>query len=359
MTTRTCPVCEHEQDHTRADCARCGWDFSPLLGTSEQVRAVLSRRLDEARTAWRQRRCNPELVPELERDPFETPEEFAARLSERPWYVGDGELQKSGYDLATRRFPLRLRNLRAWTETWLNPSDAYYLDLPRDQARSLYQRGQVWPVCATLSAFRQVRLTGLTLVAPDREFPILIETPRGTPNAHPSPCSDLDGAGAGAPGDPGSNGETDNSKRASFDFVRILSNLRYRISGSLRYVRERSIVFPLLMLATLIIGIVVALDLPAWSLQVIAVIANAVLVVDAMSRETSTNNRALWFLWRFLVNFVRCHIVAAVSVYIGLAAFALSIAGPGINPGIGSGLGLVVSFIVNYYWNSRINAASI
>ncbi|AUB80574.1 hypothetical protein [Candidatus Thiodictyon syntrophicum] len=56
MADKTCPVCGQEQEETAPACTRCNWDFSPLLGTGERVRTVLSRRLEEARTAWRQRR---------------------------------------------------------------------------------------------------------------------------------------------------------------------------------------------------------------------------------------------------------------------------------------------------------------
>jgi hypothetical protein len=129
MANKTCPVCGLEQAETAAACGRCGWDFSPMLGTAEQTRTLLAKRLEEARAAWLQRRYNPELVPELERDPFETPEEFAERLAERPWYVGEAELQKAGYDIKTGRFPLRLKSSLAWVERWLNLADSCHLEL--------------------------------------------------------------------------------------------------------------------------------------------------------------------------------------------------------------------------------------
>lgn len=55
MANRTCPVCGLEQSESATACGRCGWDFSPMLGTAEQTRTTLARHLAEAQTAWRQR----------------------------------------------------------------------------------------------------------------------------------------------------------------------------------------------------------------------------------------------------------------------------------------------------------------
>lgn len=176
MMTRTCPVCGHEQDQEMLECICCGWDFSPLLGTPEQVEARQRERLDQAQAAWRQRLYNPELIPELQRDPFETPEEFAARLAERPWYVGDGELRKAEYDIETGRFPLSIQLLQTWAKPWLDPAGSYSLNLPRDQARQLYQRGATWPLYARLAVIgSKVSLAALVAVTPDGELPVTTE----------------------------------------------------------------------------------------------------------------------------------------------------------------------------------------
>ena len=150
MTNRTCPVCGLKQAETATACGHCGWDFSPMLGTAEQTRTLLATRLDQARAAWGQRSYDPELVPALERDPFETEEEFAARLAARPWCVGQAKLEKADYDLVTGRFPLRLESVPTWAERWLSATDTYHLKLPREQARMLYEAGAVWPAYARL-----------------------------------------------------------------------------------------------------------------------------------------------------------------------------------------------------------------
>ena len=171
--TKTCPICGLEQERGTLDCTRCGWDFSPLLGAPEQVEALLRKRLDQARTAWRQRRYDPDLIPDLEHDPFETPDEFTARLAERPWYVGEGELLKAEYDIETGRFPLGIRSPRPWANPLVDPEGSFSLYLPRDQARELYQRGAKWPVYALLAVNGfQVSLADLVLLAPDCELPV-------------------------------------------------------------------------------------------------------------------------------------------------------------------------------------------
>ncbi|NCA72572.1 MAG: hypothetical protein EOM91_21435, partial [Sphingobacteriia bacterium] len=154
MMKKICPVCGLEQDQSQRDCAWCSWDFSPMLGTPEQVAALLRDRLDRARSDWHQRLDHPEQVamlmperlnetrndwpqrqgsredvPDLERDPFETMEEFAVRtgLAERPWFIGEVELLKARYDLPTGLFPLRIRSLQAWaTKRWVRDADALY-----------------------------------------------------------------------------------------------------------------------------------------------------------------------------------------------------------------------------------------
>jgi formylglycine-generating enzyme required for sulfatase activity len=182
MANKTCPVCGLEQAETATACGRCGWDFSPMLGTAEQTRALLARRLEEARAAWRQRRYNPELAPEPERDPFETPEEFAARLAERPWYVGEGELQKAGYDIMTGRFPLRFKSSATWFNRWWNAVGSCHLELPREQARALYEERVVWPVYARLGVGDgQAHFHSLVLVTRNGDIPIVMSKPKRLP----------------------------------------------------------------------------------------------------------------------------------------------------------------------------------
>ncbi len=176
MTTKICPVCGREQDQTTLDCASCGWDFSPLLGTPELVHALLQRRLEAARSAWRQRRYNPELIPALEPDPFETQEEFAKRIAERLWYVGEAGLNKAGYDIASGHFPLWLSAPKDWVNGWLKENARGYLRLPRDQAQALYQRSVAWPLYAQFAVRDgQVRFDGLVLVGPDQALPVFFQ----------------------------------------------------------------------------------------------------------------------------------------------------------------------------------------
>ena len=183
-TTNNCPVCGLEQDKDTSDCIRCGWDFSPLLGTPDQVAALLRERLDRARTAWCQCRYNPELIPVLERDPFETPAEFAARVAERPWYVGECELRKAEYDIATGRFPLQLTTIQDWAKPGSQHHEHMYLRQSRDEARELYAQSAVWPVYARLAVHDgQVKLQALEILRAGETLPVFSE---GLPEPVPS-----------------------------------------------------------------------------------------------------------------------------------------------------------------------------
>jgi hypothetical protein len=129
--------------------------------------------LEEARTAWRERRYNPELVPELARHPFETLDEFFARIAERPWYVGEAELQKAGYDIATGRFPVEVRSLRDWAGRWVDKQDPLYVTLSRDPARALYQHSPTWPLYLLMRVRDgEVRYERLVLVTADVELTV-------------------------------------------------------------------------------------------------------------------------------------------------------------------------------------------
>ncbi len=68
ISRRGCLVCKLEQTRKTPNCTRCGWDFSPMLGTTEQVEEHLRERLEAARTAWRQRCINPAPSPKPEPD---------------------------------------------------------------------------------------------------------------------------------------------------------------------------------------------------------------------------------------------------------------------------------------------------
>ena len=182
--TKACPVCDLEQDKDASDCIRCGWDFSPLLGTPDQVAALLRERLDQARTAWRQCRYNPDLIPVLERDPFETPAEFAARVAERPWYVGECELRKAEYDIATGRFPLQLTTIQDWAKPGSQHHEHMYLRQSRDEARELYAQSAVWPVYARLAVHDgQVKLQAMEILRAGETLPVFSE---GLPEPVPS-----------------------------------------------------------------------------------------------------------------------------------------------------------------------------
>ena len=96
-----------------------------------------------------------------QRDPFETPEEFQARLQtllnhfnrgarqHDPHYqAGVATLRKDGYDIAAGRFPLAIA-WRDWAKPLPKPFGAW-ITAARDDAKALWQEGAQKPVFLTL-----------------------------------------------------------------------------------------------------------------------------------------------------------------------------------------------------------------
>lgn len=147
-----------------------------MLGTPDQVAAYLHERVEQARNIWLQCRYSLEHIPVLERDPFETLDEFAAHLAERLWYVGDGELRKTGYNVENGFFPLCIQSPRTWALPLIGSNASFSLRLPRDQARDLYQRGATWPLYARLAVNGpRVSIADLVMVVTDGELSVKIQ----------------------------------------------------------------------------------------------------------------------------------------------------------------------------------------
>jgi hypothetical protein len=165
-----CPICGLSQESIGINhCRQCGWDLAanPSITHHNHVQ------IEKARQTWQQRRYNPELIPDLQRDPFETEQEFSQRLSVRPWYAGIGELQKTDYDIKTGRFPIRLKSMQAWIQSWIASINQLHLQLSRDKARYLYQQSSMWPIYAQIQVRNgQAVITTLHLATLPTELPI-------------------------------------------------------------------------------------------------------------------------------------------------------------------------------------------
>lgn len=109
-----------------------------MLGTGEAVALELKDRLARAREKWQANRYNPDIEPELERDPFETADEFAARIAARYWCAGEVMLDKNNYDIEASRFDVSF-GVKPWVKKLKWTVKQGYLSLSRDEARALYQ----------------------------------------------------------------------------------------------------------------------------------------------------------------------------------------------------------------------------
>lgn len=161
-----------------------------MLGTEEDAQGYFQQKLADARTAWQARRYDEKLIPSLQRDPFESWQEFGERLAARPWYVGQARLQKCGYKIKTRQFPLRLEELRDWARSWswLLQQHDLHVCLARDAAQTLYQQSPTWPAYLWLTVKGdQPQWRDLVLVGPEGELPI--ETASAKSATIPGPVS--------------------------------------------------------------------------------------------------------------------------------------------------------------------------
>lgn len=180
MSIKTCPVCGHQQSETINDCEQCGWDFPVMLGTGEAVAQDLQARLARAREEWQANRYNPDIEPELERDPFETWDEFTARIAARYWCAGEVVLDKNNYDIETARFDIAF-SVKPWVKKLKWTAKQGCLSLNRDEARALFQKGIHWPIYFELDVTQQQAMIQRVLLFTG-EQEIAVETAQ-QPNA--------------------------------------------------------------------------------------------------------------------------------------------------------------------------------
>ncbi|MDW7684994.1 MAG: hypothetical protein SCK29_12870, partial [Bacillota bacterium] len=205
-----CPVCEENlPDPVLPSCYQCGWDFqhditlvSALHEIPEKVRMEYIQRVSIAKRNWNERieaikrqTVPPEQEAEqkpivtveelkwgelLQRDPFETLEEFRQRLESRkqylesrnPYPAGEARLLREEYDIETGRFPLQV-TLAGWMERFSLPDKKYHITAERDLAREIYQAGEVHPLQARLVVRgKKLRLLEVNLHTPAALLPV-------------------------------------------------------------------------------------------------------------------------------------------------------------------------------------------
>lgn len=88
----------------------------------------------------------------FKRDPFETYEEFKARINKLDLILaGEAILIKENYNIITGKFLLKIN----WNEDFVDSpftSYEYYLILDRDHARNLYNLGSIYPIYIKLTS---------------------------------------------------------------------------------------------------------------------------------------------------------------------------------------------------------------
>jgi len=217
-----CPVCEMrtENDNERL-CLRCGWEFRHVLGgMSREEEAVYNRKLGICRGNWQALQAGrpgppdtaeekePEPVsenalysektpvPDLRRDPFETVEEFEARISRhKPVPAGKATLTKEKYDIETGRFPMEV-SWEDWTRNveGIPESDSdLHLIAERDLARAIYEASPVYSLFVRLRAVKKkVSVNGTELFTGNKALPVTLPGAEASEDAWTDPVTGME-----------------------------------------------------------------------------------------------------------------------------------------------------------------------
>lgn len=204
-----CSVCEFIPDENMGFCPRCSWEFklwtkgiSPEEDTKYQERLKIARRNWQTLQALKKgsdtietsenKKPDPASgsksagasysektpLPDLRRDPFETVEEFQAKISgHHPVLAGKATLLKEKYDIKTGKFPMDV----SWEEWTRNvegmPSwdSDIHLIAERDLARAIYEAGPDYALFAKFKAEKEkASVNAIELFTGSRALPVII-----------------------------------------------------------------------------------------------------------------------------------------------------------------------------------------
>ncbi len=225
--TKKCPACNRVVQVEEGNlCPLCGWEFkSYFKGMSDEEKALYLRKLARAirdgatvdssarRTAQPAQPVGSEParetagpgeppesgmdprpaqaiyredtpVPVLDRDPFEYPEEFKARMEGHPPVIaGTAQLLKERYELESGIFPAAVQ----WRD-WVRPllkrrlDSRAFIRAGRDLARSIYGAGPACPVYVRLTVEGEGPVVaGAVLWRLGRAFPLEMEVREEAP----------------------------------------------------------------------------------------------------------------------------------------------------------------------------------
>ncbi len=112
----------------------------------------------------------------LNKDPFETLEEFERRIiAHPPFRAGKAELVKNAYDIETSRFPVKITlDIELNTVAGINVACARaFIVAKRETARMLWESGPTHPVFVALEAENgRAKVRGIWFVCQDRKFEV-------------------------------------------------------------------------------------------------------------------------------------------------------------------------------------------
>ena len=119
-----CPVCNAKCSENDKACQRCHWEFEIFISVPKTIHLQYSDKTP---------------VPELNRDPFETFEEFADRINHYPPIpAGKVKLIKKDYSFYIGEFPVEIELTKKIRPKYLL-KESFYIQVPPDIAQQIYQ----------------------------------------------------------------------------------------------------------------------------------------------------------------------------------------------------------------------------
>ena len=196
---RTCPVCQSKQENEKPFCMECGWEFKIWLGDiSKKERLLYEERLTIFKRNW-ERLTGPGArkgmgnnttsagsntaqynettpIPELERDSFETHDEFRERIEQhKPVCMGTAQFSHKSYDIESSTFSFTL-SIKDWAQKLYRSNEHFYITAKRDDARSIFESGSSHSVYGKLHVNKnEVLLKYFEVYALDQTWPFEIK----------------------------------------------------------------------------------------------------------------------------------------------------------------------------------------
>jgi tetratricopeptide (TPR) repeat protein len=170
-----CPVCKFQNPQEAGFCTQCSWTFESRFGINEGIKQAYEEELAHAKEQWAQfeSKHQPKTAsPELDRDAFETQEEYQQRLNGLWYYAGQIELDSTQFHMETGCFPVQVVSPQDWYQNLLPTAPLLYATLSREQARNLHSNQQQVELWCQLKVLGGVMIKESEVIFKNEHLPL-------------------------------------------------------------------------------------------------------------------------------------------------------------------------------------------